>query len=92
MLSDPSGSLPPVDPVMLRRTVDLLRDRYHDVAKAVDRMDPATVPVVEARTVVATLRSMMLDVTFDDSYSPGDVAELSEIFEHWRSHLDRAKE
>lgn len=55
-------------------------------------METGGVGVIEVRAVVATLRSLMLDVTFDDSFAPGDVAELSELFEHWRTYLDRATE
>lgn len=77
---------------MLERTAKLLRDRHADLTEVVESMEAARVSVVEARAVVASLRTMMLDVTFDDSYSPGDVAELSELFELWRGHLDRAKE
>ena len=92
MLSEASGSLPSIDQTVLERTAKLLRDRHADVAKVVDTMEAARVSVIEARAVVASLRTMMLDVTFDDSYLPADVAELSELFERWRGHLNRAVE
>ncbi len=92
MMTETSGSLPSIDNIMLERTAKLLRDRHADLTEVVESMEAAGVSVVEARAVVASLRTMMLDVTFDDSYSPGDVAELSELFELWRGHLDRAKE
>jgi hypothetical protein len=86
------GPLPPIDRDVLERTAKLLHARRVDFAKMVDAMEPERVALVEARAVVATLRTMMLDVTFDDSYSPGDVAELSELFELWRGLLNRDKE
>ncbi len=92
MMTETSGSLPSIDNIVLERTAKLLRDRHADLTEVVESMEAARVSVVEARAVVASLRTMMLDVTFDDSYSPGDVAELSELFELWRGHLDRAKE
>ena len=93
MLNHSLGPLPSIDQNVLERTAKLLRDRHQaDTAKVVDPMEAARVSVIEARAVVASLRTLMLDVTFDDSYSPGDVAELSELFELWRGHLNRAVE
>ena len=92
MLSEPPGSLPPIDRAVLERTATLLGGSHADMAKVVRRMETRGVSVVDVRAVVATLRALMLDVTFDDSFAPGDVAELSELFELWRTHLDRATE
>jgi hypothetical protein len=92
MLSEPPGSLPSIDRAVLERTARLLRAHHADIARVVQRMESGEVGVVEVRTVIATLRALMLDVTFDDSFAPGDVAELSELFELWRTHLDRATE
>lgn len=82
LLPDPSDA---PDPAVRQRTAKLLGNHAPTLVAVLEQKD--VLALVEVRAIVARLRTLMMDATFDDTHTDADVAETSELYEWWRQHL-----